>query len=255
MTTNPPPGSDLKTSRNEERLYIHESVVISVAHRKAYLQHFTDVWGPRSRELYGMRCFGVWATSGSTGPWPEAIVMWELEGSHHLTGMMTGEFDFLKDPVSEAADHFEQFWATAPAGVVPTSGFDRLLIASATSRPIEELVAAGVRGEGYYHQIVTVGPGDGPEYLALCEGELAPVVETYGPQLVGAYRTILRSEDEVLLLWALPTWSAWEPFEGQLRDDVRLDSFRRASRSLGARSVAKLLVGAPGSPMEIGHLL
>ena len=68
MTTNPPPGSDLKTSRNEERLYIHESVVISVAHRKAYLQHFTDVWGPRSRELYGMRCFGVWATSGSTSP-------------------------------------------------------------------------------------------------------------------------------------------------------------------------------------------
>ena len=153
MTSILPPGSDPETSRSGERLYIHESVVISVEHRKAYLQHFTDVWGPRSRELYGMRCFGVWATSGSTGPWPEAIVMWELEGTHHLTGMMTGEFDFLKDPVSEAADHFEQFWATAPPGVVPTSGFDRLLIASAASRPIEELVAAGVRGEGYYHQI------------------------------------------------------------------------------------------------------
>ena len=146
MTSIPPPGSDPKTSWNG-RLYIHESVVISVEHRKAYLQHFTDVWAPRSRELYGMRCFGVWATSGSTGPWPEAIVMWELEGPHHLTGMMTGEFDFLKDPVSEAADHFEQFWATAPPGVVATTGFDRLLIASATSRPIAELVAAecGVR--------------------------------------------------------------------------------------------------------------
>ena len=81
-------------SAPEGRLYIHESIMISVEHRKQYLDHFTDVWGPKSRELYGMLCFGVWATSGSTGPWPEAIVMWELEGLHHLTGMMNGDSNF-----------------------------------------------------------------------------------------------------------------------------------------------------------------
>jgi hypothetical protein len=236
-------------------LYIHESVMISVEHRKAYLDHFTEVWGPKSRQLYGMRCFGVWATSGSTGAWPEAIVMWELEGLHHLTGMMTGEFDFLKEPVAQSSDHYDQFWSSAPPGVVPTMGFDRLLMSSALSPSIEDLVESGMRGEGYYHETVSVRPGGAIEYLALCERELVPAVQAYGPRFVGGFRTLLRSDDEVVLLWALPTWAEWECFARDVGRDPELEGFREAASALEARAVSKLLVGAAKSPMESGRLL
>ena len=236
------------------RVYIHETIVITVAERKAYLDHFTDVWGPRSRELYGMTCFGVWATSGSTGSWPEAIVIWELEGPHHLTAMMTGEFDFLTRPVT-GGDHYERFWGSAPEGVVPTHGVDRLLEPSEGSRPIADLVAEGVHGAGYFHETVALAPGAAPEYLECYERAYVPVAECYGLQLVGAFRTLLRGDAEAVCLWALPAWQAWEHLVTDLPTDPRLAEFRATSAALGAAPVGKLLVGAARSPMEQGLLL
>ena len=55
-----------------EKLYIHETIRISVQHRKEYLDHFCN-WGSITREPYDMRCLGSgppWAArkpgSGST---------------------------------------------------------------------------------------------------------------------------------------------------------------------------------------------
>jgi hypothetical protein len=48
-----------------EKLYIHETIRISVQHRKEYLDHFCN-WGSITRELDDMHCLGVWATVGST---------------------------------------------------------------------------------------------------------------------------------------------------------------------------------------------
>jgi len=73
----------------DAKLYIHETIRISVEQRKAYLDHFCS-WGRITRELYAMRCYGVWATVGSTGPWPEAIVLWELDGLDALARMLSG---------------------------------------------------------------------------------------------------------------------------------------------------------------------
>ncbi len=242
-------------SAPEGRLYIHESIMISVEHRKQYLDHFTDVWGPKSRELYGMLCFGVWATSGSTGPWPEAIVMWELEGLHHLTGMMNGEFEFLRKPVEQAEDHFDQFWASAPTGVTPTMGFDRLLVGSPSSRSIQSLVEEGVRGAGYLHQTISVREGTAPDYLTRYESEVVTVVEQHGPRYVGGFRTLLRSDDEVIVIWALPSWSDWEYFGRGVRQEGQLQQFYQDGDMFRERVVAKLLVGSAGSPMEAGRLL
>jgi hypothetical protein len=235
-----------------ECIYIHETIRISVEHRKAYLDHFTDVWGVRTRELYGLTCFGVWATVGSTGRWPESIVMWELEDHHHLTRMLDGEFEFLARTDSPIKGQFEEMWSTAMRGVDPTDGVDRLLAATPRSSSLRELITAGTRGKAYYHEIVSTKPGAVAEYLERYDDEFRPVAEDHGLVFVGAYRTMFRNDSEAVALWALPTWGLWEQLDTGLRDDPRVAAFRVHTADLGVDWTGKLLSGAGRNPLDTG---
>ena len=45
-----------------------------------------------------MNCFGVWATVGSTGAWPQTVNMWELNGWKALAANFEhGNDDFVTD--------------------------------------------------------------------------------------------------------------------------------------------------------------
>ena len=52
------------------KIYIHEFVDIILQNRAAYIMHMTEGWEPIGRER-NMKCFGVWATVGSSERWPE----------------------------------------------------------------------------------------------------------------------------------------------------------------------------------------
>ena len=62
------------------KIYIHEFIDIIGHNRAKYMHHMTANWVPVGIEERNMRCFGVWATVGSTGRWPEVVNMWELDG-------------------------------------------------------------------------------------------------------------------------------------------------------------------------------
>ena len=52
-----------------DKVYIHELIDI-IGHRRAdYMHHMTANWSPSAQEERGQRCYGVWATLGSTGRW------------------------------------------------------------------------------------------------------------------------------------------------------------------------------------------
>ena len=44
------------------------------------MHHMTANWCPVGRRERNMNCFGVWATVGSTGAWPQVVNLWELNG-------------------------------------------------------------------------------------------------------------------------------------------------------------------------------
>jgi hypothetical protein len=239
---------------SEGRLYIHETIRISVRYRRQYLEHFCD-WGPISRRYHDMHCFGVWATVGSTAAWPEAVVMWELAGLDALTRMLSGEFAFLRRDDAEIPDHYQLYWGDAPEGVVDTGGYDRLLEPAPGALALSEALARGVRGIGYYHEIARLAPGRAPEYLELYARHWRPYLEGLGMRALGTYRTLLRNDSEALALWALPQWKAWADLERALADAPEAREWRRRCAPLQLDWHAKLLVPAPRNPLNTGQPL
>jgi hypothetical protein len=239
----------------ETRIYIHETVQIGIKHRKDYLDHFCQVWAPRSRELYGMLCFGVWATNGSTGNWPEAIVMWELADRAAYTAMMSGEFQYLASRAAPMKGHYEEFWAPAPKGVVETIGYDRLLAAMPGTPPLAEAIEQGRRGCCYYQQVIQVSPGGIEPYLEHYDHAWRPIAEEHGLVHIGSYRATLGNDSEGVVLWALPTWNHWVAIDDDLRRDERARSFHTNTAPMAPAWRGTLLVGAQNNPLDIGRIL
>lgn len=233
------------------KLYIHETIRISVRHRKQYLDHFCS-WGPITRKHHDMHCFGVWATVGSSDAWPEAIVMWELDGLDALSRMLSGEFAFLRQPGAKVPDHYELFWGGAPEGVTDTSGYDRLLAPTPGSLTLVEALEREVRGIGYYHELARVAAPRAPEYLELYETRWRPYLEQLGLRWIGAYRTRLKNDSEALALWALPEWDAWARLERALDSSPEAREWRRLCAPLGLDWDAKLLSPAARNPLNTG---
>ena len=228
-------------------VYIHECIDIRGHNRAKYQHHMTANWVPVALEERNQRCYGVWSTIGSTGRWPEVVNMWELDGWDGLVRNFEVETAGGRDQDPSLAD----WWATA--ATFRRGGFDRIVVPDAGSRGIEELCADGVRGEPYCHEVVRVPPGRADELLALVRTTGEDAYEAEGLELVGAFRTALRSDDECILLWACPTWRAWGEFEQAWGADGELASWRKALLDFGATWQRTLLVDAELSPMRIGR--
>jgi len=102
------------------KVYIHELVDVIGHNRAAYMHHMTANWGSTAREERNMLCFGVWATVGSTGRWPQTVNLWELDGWRGMAANFRHEFSHttLQDP------SLEGWWAQA--ATLRSGGLDRL---------------------------------------------------------------------------------------------------------------------------------
>jgi hypothetical protein len=78
------------------------------------------------------------------------------------------------------------------------------VVPAAWGPSIEELTTDGVRGDVYAHEIVSLAPGQAGEYLNAVAHEGADVYAEYGFSVVGAFSTALRSDNEAILIWAIP---------------------------------------------------
>jgi len=118
---------------------------------------------------------------------------------------------------------------------------------------IDELCANGVRGALYCHEIIRVPPGRAPELLDAIRATGESLYEVEGLELVGAFRTVMRADDECIVLWACPNWNAWGEFEQAWHGDGELAGWGKGLIDFGATWQRTVLVDAELSPMRIGR--
>lgn len=223
-----------------ERVYIHEIIDIIGHHRAAYMQHMTANWSPIGQEQRGQLCFGVWALLGSTGAWPKTVNLWEHTSWSGLAA------SFAHEAVGAGAQDpaLARWWAEAAN--FRSGGYDRIVVPAPWMAGIEELCARGTRGEAYAHEIVTVEPGRASEVLEQAR-DAADLHGRHGWELIGAFTTAMRNEDEAILIWAIASWAQWAQGEA----DPSLAAWRLG---LGARTWDRVvLVDAPLAPLRTGR--
>lgn len=230
-----------------DKIYIHEFIDIRGHHRASYMHHMAANWSPIAQERRGQLCYGVWAILGSTGPWPQVLNIWEEPGWDGLAESFGGEAvgAGAQDPI------LAKWWAKASE--FRRGGFDRIVEPAPWAKPITELIADGTRGACYAHEVVRVRAGANWDHLELVRERAAPAYEAYGWKLIGAFSTAMVNDDEVILLWAIPTWQAWAEAERSARDDDRIVEWKRLASDHVERRHRILLVDSPLSPLKIGR--
>ncbi len=229
------------------KVYIHEFIDIIGSNRANYMHHMTANWGPIGRRERNQLCFGVWGTVGSTGAWPQVVNMWEEDGWAGLASSFRHELGHptLQDP------SLAEWWSRA-AGF-RRGGTDRIMVPAPWSRTITELCTDGVRGECYAHELISVRPGSAWDLLDRVQELAEPGYATFGLSLVGGWATAMRSDDEVLLLWASSSWEQWSTFEAARSSPAGADPWRKTLASFDAVLRRILLVDAPLAPLRTGR--
>ena len=229
-----------------DKIYIHEFIDIIGHNRARYMHHMTANWCPVGRAERNMLCFGVWATVGSTGRWPEVVNMWELNGwdglaanfGHELTG------SGLQD------ESLVQWWSVAAE--LRRGGVDRIAVPEPWSPTIDELVDRGIKGVAYAHELVTMPVGTVRRFLDAVEEVGRQTIEELGIHCVGAFRVAMTNDHEAIVIWALPAWESWVEYERAWDGDA-LATWRARLVALGADVRRTLMVDAPLSPMRTGR--
>ena len=151
-----------------DKVYIHELIDVVGRNRARYMHHMTANWCPVARAERNQLCFGVWATVGSTGSWPEDVNLWELDGWRGLVANFEHEFSGggTQDP------SLAEWWAAAAD--LRRGGKDRIVVPAPFSPTIDELTASGLRGEVYAHEIVSVANGAAGDYHIFSQASNVP---------------------------------------------------------------------------------
>jgi hypothetical protein len=222
------------------RVYIHEFVDVDGTKRAHYQHHMTANWCPEAGPLRRQRCFGVFSVVGSTGRWPQVVNLWEYDSwddlAHNFSVELVGHGH--RDPM------LEQWWAQAAS--FRSGGHDRILLAHHGSPGIEHWCERGGTGAvAYVHEIVTTDARRAPELLDAVLDTRDDLHERFGVELVGAFRTAMRADDELVVLRSLPDWPSWAAYEEELAS-ARLDDRVRSLQRI-------LLVDAELSPLRIGR--
>ena len=171
-----------------DKVYIHEFIHITKQNRARYMHHMAANWSPIAQEARHQLCYGVWGVVGSTGPWPQVVNIWEEDGFAGLATSFRLELGntTLQDPA------LARWWAAAAE--LRSGGFDRLIVPHPDTRTIEELTTAGVTGEAYAHEIVTVRPGTAREFLGRALTDAEKTSKEHGWELAGAWHTAMRGD-------------------------------------------------------------
>lgn len=228
-------------------VYIHELIDITGHGRARYMHHMTANWVPVARRERHQKCFGVWATVGSTGPWPQVVNMWEVDSWEALATDFEHELRGagMQDP------SLAEWWATA-AGL-RRGGVDRILVPADGNRTIDDLVADGAGGGAYAHELVTTEPGGAERYLELLAAHGQPAAAAQGLTLLGAWRVAMVNDSEVVVIWSIPDHHVWAAYEQATRTDAALLTFQRLVAEVGADWRRTLMVDAPLAPLRIGR--
>jgi len=228
-------------------IYIHELIDIVGHNRTKYQHHMTANWVPVALEERNQRCYGVWSTIGSTGAWPQVVNMWELDGWDGLVRNLEHETGGGRDQDPSLAE----WWAVAAS--LRRGGFDRILVPHESNRGIAELCAAGVRGAVYAHELVRLPLGTAGTFVEAVADEARAALQPFA-ELLGVWQVAGVNASEAVVLWALPSWTAWADLEqAWLMSHSPFAKWRARTLDLGADLHRTALVDAELSPMRIGR--
>jgi hypothetical protein len=231
---------------SNSKIYIHEFIAINGHNRAKYMHHMTANWCPVGRAERNMLCYGVWATVGSTGRWPETVNLWELDGWDGLAANFAHEFAGGKTQDPSLAE----WWAVASE--LRSGGVDRILVPEPWSPTIEALTETGARYDAYAHELVTLPPGNARVFLDALAARGRTAVEEHGAHAIGAFHVAMRNDTEAIVLWGFPDWSSWARFE-QAWDGDELRGWRGELVRLDATVERIALVDSPLNPLRTGR--
>jgi hypothetical protein len=226
------------------RVYIHEVVDVVGTERARYQHHMTANWCPEAGPLRRQKCFGVFTLVGSTGAWPRVLNMWEYESwddlAHNFSVELVGAAH--RDPM--LADWWER------AASFRSGGLDRVLVAHDDSPGVEDWATRGGTGAvAYLHEVCRTGVGGARGACEEVMRQRSERLEALGLALVGAFRTAMRADDELVVMAAVPDWQTWARVEAAF--DAGGGGLVDASGVSWRERV--LLVDAELSPLRIGR--
>lgn len=228
------------------RVYIHELVDVVGTERARYQHHVTANWVPEAARERRQRCFGVWSVVGSTGRWPQVCNLWELDTWSDLAADLEHELAHPghRDPA------LARWWEAAAS--MRSGGTDRILVSHDDSPGVEEWCARGGPGAvAYVHEVLTCSPGTAGPVCDVVVGPAAQEMERLGLGLVGAFRTAMAADDEVVAIWSFADWSDWARSE-EAAGTGSLSPYDTAGSALSGRRRV-LMVDAELSPLRIAR--
>jgi hypothetical protein len=209
-------------------LFVHETVFCRSLQARERYQEI-------AKSMKGFTMVGTWQTVGMTGRWPTVLNIWQVPGG------WTGWAGFLERTygrVRRGMDvYFDQF------DEVRSGGEDFLMTGAPWSPTVEELVNGGVRGTLFVHEVTTVRPGTGRDYLEAMHREWRPVALDHGHRLVGMYE-VLMSDTTVVTMWAT---DVEHHIQLMTSDDPRIGDWREEARGYCTRWHEELLSPASGT--------
>ena len=218
-------------------LFLHEVIDIVGRGGRAYMEQ-TVAFDADGTTSGGLELLGTWEVVGTTGRWPQVVNLWEIDGWDGWVRLAQ------RTNVDKAAnEQLAGWWDEAYQR--RTGGFDRLM-RGATGCPTKaELVAAGVSGSWFVHELSEVRPGAGADYLAATRAQRAPAMAERGVALVGLYDSVL-TDTEVCTVWAT-TLAAHTDL---LRTG---DPWATTARQWCTRWREELMTPGPRSPLAAGE--
>jgi len=222
------------------KVYVHQVVEIEGTNRSAYVAMVAN----RAEKGAGRRAgrlVGVFAAVPSTGYWHRTFEVWEYEGWSALAENIQYLRGISRDKAAEESQWQEK------ASRMRFGGQSRVMLPAEWSPSLDKIPGSDHKAGCYEHQVVNLRQGAAAAYLERAGRRVVPIMSRYGAVVVGAWRTALVDEDEVILLWAHRSWKAWGAFERESRNDEELRAWRLESGDCVLDYRSTILFSAPAT--------
>jgi hypothetical protein len=214
-------------------LFLHEVIDIVGRGGRAYMEHTRD-FDAGSTTDGGLALVGTWEVVGTTGRWPQVVNVWEYDGWDGWE-RLAQRTNIRKTENTDLAEWWDEAYQRR------RGGFDRLLRGAAGCPTKAELLAAGTTGSWFVHELSSVRPGAGPDYLAATLEQRVPAMADLGITVVGLYDSVF-TDTEVCTVWATDLAS----HTALLRAG---DPWPATARAWCTRWREELMTPGPGSPL------
>jgi hypothetical protein len=222
----------------EPSLYLHEIIDIVGLGAWPYMEHTLQASGD---EKVNFKLVGTWYTMGITGRWSQVVNLWDIPGGWDGWRTAADKLNLRRPDNKE----LEAWWQEAFKH--RSGGFDRLLLGAAGCPTTGQLVADGVRGSLFVHEVTEVRPGAQHDYLDAVREERVPLLAEFGHTVTGLYEVAM-NDTEVITVWATDVDSHVALQRAiAARDDDRLARWRTTARTYTTRWREELMTPCPGT--------